>query len=117
MSGLDYSQASVLAAAGSSFVLDGVGVSELTWTDTTTPGAPSLTAHMGGVPLFSVLPTGTMIWQAKNAPSPHLRAAVLASALELPRPWFTTQRRVLRYRGYVVPVEGLQIDSLGRVLI
>lgn len=114
---LDYHAATVLAAAGDSYVLDGVGVSTLTWTDTSTPGSPSITAHLAGVPLFSVLPAGTMIWQGRGGGAPHTRAAVLAAALDLPRPWFTVERRVLRFRGHVVPAEGLAIDSMGRVLI
>lgn len=114
---LDYHAATVLAAAGDSYVLDGVGVSALTWSNTTTPGAPSISADLDGFPLFSVLPGGVILWAGRGAAAPHKRAAVLAAALELPRPWFTVERRVLRYRGHVVPVAGLQIDTLGRVLI
>lgn len=114
---LDYSQASVLSASGTTCVLDGVGVSTLTWSDTTTPGAPSISADLDGFPLFSVLPNGIIIWAGRGAAAPHKRAAVLAAALDLPRPWFTVERRVLRYRDHIVPVDGLQVDPMGRVLI
>lgn len=118
MSGLDFSQASALLAAGETFVMNGIDVSSLVWTDTTTDvGGPSITVYLEDTPVFTVLPAGIMLWQGRGGPSPHVRAAVLARALDLPRPWFTAERRVLRFRGHVVPAEGLAIDSMGRVLI
>ena len=114
---LDYPAAAVLAASGTTCVLDGVGVSTLAWSVTTTPGAPSVTADLDGFPLFSVLPGGVILWAGRGAAAPHKRANTLAAALELPRPWFTVERRVLHYRGHIVPVAGLQVDTLGRVLI